>query len=381
MNILLLNTNLETGGAERQLVQLVRYWPQGATLSVILLEQEGVWLSEIPSSVAVSALTEQMPKGSLPKIFWALRLVPRIRRWLLENPCDIVLTFLWLPTVLVALALRRLPNPPLLVWSVQNDLAQEFSLHWDGWLRSWLVHTILAKQVAHFVCISEGIRRKMQAFLGVSGDQFTVIPNGVDLDRVQKMAEIQESVPPKQASVRLVSVGRLHYAKGMDILLHTLAEVSFQNNDWECYILGEGPERLRLIQLADTLGLNERLFFVGSTPNPYAWLRTADIFVSASRWESFGVILTEAMALSLPIVATATDGARDILADGVEGLLVPVGDVSALAKAISDLIRDPSLRRKLGENAREKVQQFDAPLIAQRYAELLTNLLRKQRRY
>jgi len=378
MRICFLNLNLQGGGAERQLVQLVRHWPRNNHhLRVVLLERKGVWLDELPINVSSHALAFRMPSGSLAKILWVLRLVPQLQKFFRENPCDAVLTFLWLPTVVAAIALRRLPNPPLLVWSIQSDLEMDFKLHRDGWLRGCLVRAFLPKRVNHFIAISEGIRRKTQALLGVPADRFTVIPNSVELARITEMAAMPDAVPPKEAPVRLVSVGRLHPAKGTDVLLHALAKINRQGDDWECYILGDGSERSRLTQLAEAFGLNGRLSFVGYKRNPYAWLRTTDIFVSPSRWETFGIAIVEAMALGLPVIASATDGAKDIISDSVNGLLVPVDDASALADAITKLMHNPSLRQRLGEKARQKAQQFDASLIAQRYAELLEQLMRR----
>ncbi|MEM1552336.1 MAG: glycosyltransferase, partial [Candidatus Bathyarchaeia archaeon] len=373
MRVCFLNLNLQGGGAERQLVQLARHWPRDNQhhLRVVLLERKGVWLDELPVNVPYHALAPRMPPGSLAKFFWALRLVPQLQKFFRENPCDVALTFLWLPTVVAAIALRRLPNPPLLIWSVQSDLERDFAFHWDGWMRRWLVRTFLPKRVNHFIATSKGVRQKTQTLLGVPGDRFTVIPNSVELAHIREMAAIPDSIPLKKAPVRLISVGRLHPAKGMDVLLHALAKINRQGDGWECYILGDGSERSRLMQLAEASGLNRRLSFVGYKQNPYAWLRTADIFVSPSRWETFGIAIVEAMALGLPVIATATDGANDIISNGVNGLLVPVDDASALADAITNLMHNPSLRQRLGEKAKQKAQQFDAPLIAQRYAELL----------
>ncbi|MEM2445722.1 MAG: glycosyltransferase [Candidatus Bathyarchaeia archaeon] len=376
MRICFLNLNLQGGGAERHLVQLVRHWPRNNHyLRVVLLERKGVWLDELPVNIPYHALAPPMPPGSLRKILWTFGLVPRLRKFLMEHPCDVVLTFLWLPTVLAAIALHQLPNPPLLVWSVQSDLTRDLKLHWDGWLRQWLVRTLLPKKVNHFIAVSKGVRRKIQMFLGIPADRFTVIPNGIDLNRIRDMAVKPDPIPPKEVPVRLISIGRLHPQKGIEVLLQALAKVKHQNQDWECYILGDGLERARLMQLAHTLGLNQRLFFVGYKSNPYAWLKTADIFVSPSHWEPFGIVIVEAMALGLPVIATATDGAKDIISDGMDGLLVPVDDASALADAITKLMRNPSLRQRLGEKAKQKAQQFNAPLIAQRYVELLERLL------
>lgn len=378
MECCFLNLNLQGGGAERQLVQLARYWQSYTfSLEVVLLEGQGIWLKELPSSVPCYMLTPKISSDSLKKIIQTFQLIPGLKKFFQERHYDVVLTFLWLPTVLAAIVFRQLPNPPLLVWSVQSDLIRDFALHRDGWLRRLLVRTFLPKRVIHYIAVSESIRRKIQTFLNVPNDRLTVIPNSVELARIREMATRSDNVPPKETRVRLISVGRLHPAKGIDLLLQALAQVYHQNLKWECYILGDGSEWSRLTQLTKILGLNECVSFVGYTLNPYAWLRTADIFVSPSRWEAFGIAIVEAMALGLPVVATATDGAQDVVSNKVDGILVPVGNVQALADAIINLMHNPSLRQMLGEKARQKAQQFDAPLIAQRYAELLEQLLRR----
>ena len=114
MRCCFLNINLQGGGAERQLVQLVRYWRQaGWDLEVVLLERQGVWLDAAAADAPCHWLSEQLPSGSVAKIFWAHRMVPRVRQFLVEHQFDAVLTFLWLPTLLAALALRKQSARPL----------------------------------------------------------------------------------------------------------------------------------------------------------------------------------------------------------------------------------------------------------------------------
>lgn len=380
MHCCFLTLNLLGGGAERQLLQLVRYWPRDdSQLRVVLLEGQGVWLDEVLTKVPVYALSEQMPSGRVSQILWALRLVPRLRQFFLHHPCDIVLTFLWLPTLVAGLAFSRLNPRPKVVWSVQSDLAQSFQLHWDGWLRNWLVRTFLSRQVDHFVAISQGIKLKTQQLLKIVDDErITVIPNSVDLACIYQMTAKQDSPLSKRASIRLMSVARLHEAKGVEALLQALSQVREQNDDWECMILGDGPKRQGLVQMANELGLDSYVHFAGYVPNPYAWLQTADIFVSPSRWEAFGIALVEAMALGLPIIATETDGTKDIIDPYVDGVVVPVGDAGALSQAILELASSPERRVALGQKAREKSKRYDAPIVAARYASVLNQVLTRE---
>jgi len=116
-------------------------------------------------------------------------------------------------------------------------------------------------------------------------------------------------------------------------------------------------ENLRAIEtLVKELGLTERVHLIGWQSDIPSMLPHLDIYVSASRSESFGLAMLEAMAAGVPVVATATGGASEIIEEGVSGLLVPIGDPDALALAVSNLLDDPSLGRRLAENGLEKVK-------------------------
>ena len=379
MKVAFFAVTLESGGAERHLLQLAQYWPlPRKDLEIVLLERRGVWLSQVPEGVRVTSFSEKPPPSGALKHLWAWRQVSRVRKLFKDRGYDVVVTFLWLPTVVAALALRGLPrsNRPRLVWSVQSDLARDFRLHADGWLRRWVIQSVLPSQVERYIAISFGIAQRTQRLLGVPKERFEIIPNSIDLERVQDLASQREGIPPKRASLRVVSVGRLHPAKGFDLLLDALAHLRAQapSLELEVWIVGEGPERPKLEGQIQRLGLAGWVKLAGHAANPYAWMASADVFVSSSRWEAFGITIVEALAVSCPVVATATDGARDILDHGEDGWIVPVEDPKALAEGLCRLLRDEKLRQKLGQHGRKKAEQFDAPRIAWRYVETLQRL-------
>jgi len=296
-----------------------------------------------------------------------------------ERGYDVVVTFLWLPTVVAALALKGFPhsNRPRLVWSVQSDLDQEFRLHADGWLRRRAIQSVLPSQVERYIAISTGIAQRTQELLGVPEERFEIIPNSIDLERVQDLAAQREGLFPKRAPLQVITVGRLHPAKGLDLLLDALAHLRAQvpSLELEVWIVGEGPQRPKLEAQIQRLGLAGWVKLPGHAANPYAWMASADVFVSPSRWEAFGIVIVEALAVGCPVVATATDGARNILEHGVNGWVVPLNDLETLAKGIELLLKDKDLRQRLSERGKAKAKQFDAPLIAQRYVETLQRLL------
>lgn len=370
-----LGLNLCGGGAERHMLQLLNHWPDSSwQFNLILLARQGVWFDEIPQTVQLHTLSSRMPVNGLQQLVWAMQMVPRFRA-ALQNGYDILLTFLWLPTLVASLALRGLAVPPPLVWSIQSDLEQAFRLRRTGTLRRWLMANVALPQVNHCIAITPGLSVRVQQLLHIETDRISVIPNSIDYARIKDLLAQPAHIPPKCASIRIVSVGRLHPQKSMDILLQAIAIIYAKGLSIECFIVGEGEEQARLQALAADLDIADVIHFVGYSANPYAWMHSADLFVLASSWEPFGIVLAEAMALGLPIITTATDGALALIESEAEGLVVPPGNPPRLAEAILSLMEYPHLRKWFGDQARRKAHHFDAPTIARQYQVLLEQLL------
>lgn len=380
MKIAFFIITLESGGAEKHLLHLVRYWPfPHENLEIVLLERRGVWFSEVPKDVHVIVLSERIPKIGALKYLWSWLQVHRVRRLLKERGYDVVVSFLWLPTLVVALALKGLPqlNRPRFIWSVQSDLYQGFQLHVDGWFRRWLIQNVVPSQVDRYIAISSGIAQRTQRLLGVPKERFVVIPNSIDMKQILNLSARQEGIPSKNFSLRIVSVGRLYPAKGFDLLLEALARLRTRapHLNFEAWIIGEGPERTNLETQIQKLGLEKWVKLAGHTTNPYAWMASADLFVSSSRWEAFGIVIAEALAVGCPVLATATDGARDIIEHGKDGWIVPIEDPQALADALYKLLTNKRLRENLSKHGKEKAKQFDISFIVQRYVEEIKKVL------
>lgn len=178
--------------------------------------------------------------------------------------------------------------------------------------------------------------------------------------------------------VRLLHVGRLHRVKGQSVLLEALRRLDEQGVRFECVIVGDGDERSRLESLAGQLGLRDRVKMTGSLGQAEvrAMYANADIFVLPSFSEGLPVVLMEAMAMQLPVVASRITGIPELVEDGVSGLLVTPGLAAPLADALIQLARDPELRERMGRAGRDKVcREFEVAASA----ELLAALFRQQR--
>jgi glycosyltransferase involved in cell wall biosynthesis len=162
---------------------------------------------------------------------------------------------------------------------------------------------------------------------------------------------------------RIVTVGRMHPSKGHDILLRAVKEVTRARPDVTLCMIGDGPQRAELEALADKLGLRNRVIFTGSASEDQIIeeLRRADIFALASHAEPLGVVFMEAMSMAVATIGTAAGGVNEIITDGSDGLLVPPGDVAAMASAIRTLLDNTSRRRALGAAGRNTiVRNFDS---------------------
>jgi len=171
----------------------------------------------------------------------------------------------------------------------------------------------------------------------------------------------------------LGSLGRLHTNKGYDVLLKALATPALRAKPWKLVLGGDGPERALLEQAAQSLGLADRIHFVGWVSDRHAFFNGLDLFVLPSREEPFGIVLIEAMADLLPVIVTDTDGPSFIVRDGETGLIVQVEDSEALAQAITAALEKP---RDMVAQGNAGYQDIKARFSREAVAALLWDALR-----
>ena len=211
-------------------------------------------------------------------------------------------------------------------------------------------------------------------------DRAVVIPLGIEPGQFEMTAEHASAVKKlrERFGPRVIFfIGRHVYYKGIDVLIRAMTEI-----DAHLVIGSGGPLTASLKALTSELALDDRITFVGRIPDAELpdYYHASDVFClpSVARSEAFGIVQLEAMACGVPVVNTRlTTGMSYVNLDGVTGLAVPPGDAGALAEALNRLLADETLRRKLGEQARERVlSEFTHDINARRtlelYAELLT---------
>jgi glycosyltransferase involved in cell wall biosynthesis len=173
----------------------------------------------------------------------------------------------------------------------------------------------------------------------------------------------------------VVAAGRLVPAKGFDRLLPAFAAVSARHPDWSLRIYGTGGERSLLEGLVHRHGLERSVQLMGHAGHLDEELAEASVFVLSSRNEGFPMVLLEAMSVGVPVVSfDCRNGPADLVTDGVDGLLVPQGDVVGLAEAMCRLIEAPGWRREMGQAALSTAATYAPHRMAARWEQLLSDL-------
>ncbi|HET6385447.1 MAG TPA: glycosyltransferase family 4 protein [Armatimonadota bacterium] len=372
-NITLVISSLSMGGAERMMSTLAGYWAtHGKKVTLITLAAESTDFWKIDPGIARVALN-LIGESSNPvrAIVSNLYRIFRLRKAIRASKPDVVLSFLETPNILALIACRGFSIPVLV--AERCDAArlppeQPWSI-----LRRW------SYPLAYRVIVQT--ERAKIALLNELGARTVVIPNPVtepayDSPESQDMREhlgsespdirdhpgsVSQDMRDHPGSVRprVAAVGRLQKQKRFDLLLRAFAIVKDRHPEWRLDILGEGSLRTELEALRDELGLKDRLGLPGRISNVPAALRESDLFVLSSDYEGFPNALCEAMACGLAVIATdCPSGPREIIRDGVDGLLTPPGDVETLAAAMDRLMSSDEVRERLGRRAVEVLERF-----------------------
>lgn len=175
---------------------------------------------------------------------------------------------------------------------------------------------------------------------------------------------------------RAVAVGRLDWQKGFDILIKAWSIVARKYPDWQLDICGDGPEREKLEQLAAALHLSGKVSFPGNISNMAGAYSKHSLMIMSSRYEGFGLVLVEAAACGLPLVAfDCEQGPSEIINSGQNGFLVsPAGDTDKLAEAIMQLTADEDKRRQMGTAAKEMAEEFEPDKITRQWCDLFEHI-------
>jgi len=343
MRILQICSARTLGGGERHLADLA---------NGLLRRGHGVYAALVPASPLQNELSElpaenviELPLRNSLDLTSALKLALFVRR----NQIEIVHAHLARDYPLAAFAARRGGAHLILTRHVLFPLSR--------------VHRVLLRRVARVLAVSQAVADGLIEQDIFKRDKIVVIHNGVDTARFARPR--QDDAPERPETGRKFCVGiigELAPIKGQESFLRAAAIVSSLRDDVDFIIAGEdksrtGENRRLLESMIDELGLRQCVLITGWADDMVELLRSLDVFVSASRSESFGIAMVEAMAAGVPVVATMTAGAREIIDADMTGVLVPIGDAESMAAAIGELLDDPGRRGRLAANARRMVSE------------------------
>jgi glycosyltransferase involved in cell wall biosynthesis len=370
--ILFLIRNLQGGGAERSFLNIIvsldrqRYEPH-----LVMWQQTGAYLDELPTDVPLYIL----PAFRLTGVVRHIRHIRALAALIEMLQPEVVLSFLDGSNVL-ALETKLVKNPDcVFIISQRNNLSVSFQRRYQfKGLRRWLKIAYvrwLYPRADHIISLSHGVKTDLVANFGLPADRITPVHNPIDIQKVIGESDEPVTYPWKRSAYKIViSVGRLSEQKGYADLIDAFSRLENVQH-LKLVILGEGELRGQLEALIASKGLQHAVWMPGFVENPWAYLHDADIFVLASHWEGFGNVIVEAMACDTPVIVTDCDyGPREIITHGMDGILVPVGDVERLADELDALLADKHKQRALSGAGKVRASKFERSRITRQYEKI-----------
>lgn len=335
--------SLESGGAERVVVNLLREMSAaGVPLDLVLVTARGAYQDQVPETVRLIDLrAKRVMEAAGP-----------LARYLHRSPPAVLISNMSHLNIIACLAQRVSRSRTALI-CVEHAVFGTFQSRREKAVQG--LARRLYPGAGAVVAVSQGAARSVEAAIPALRGKVQVIYPPVFNETMRAAAEAPLDHPWLGGDVPVfLTVCRLSVQKDFPTLLDAFERVRRQRRT-RLLILGEGPMRGALEAQIRDRGLADDVGLLGFTTNPYAFMRRADAFVLCSRSEGFGLVLIEAMACGCPVVATdCPSGPREILEDGRFGALVPVGDATALASAMSQTLDAPVA----AEILRRRAMQF-----------------------
>ncbi len=350
MRIAIISSRLSAGGVERVVsLQAQGLQQRGHAVSVITLGARKTDFFILPQEIVRVALDLARNSHNVSQaIRNNLQRLRALRQAVTTFRPDAVISHDYQPNVLTALALVGTGIPLVAVEHIAPDL----NVHkiWEKLRR------LTYPWVARVVSVSCDIDLY---FSWLPKKKRAVINNPVSAAAMNQGSGTTLPVPLTSDQKLITAMGRLTHQKGFDLLLQAFNKIISGHPQWQLMILGEGELRKDLERQRYELGLAKRVFFPGAVLNPFPILRSSDLFAMASRYEGFPCALLEAMACGLPAIHTdCQSGPGEIIRQGIDGLLVPNGDVAALSGAMNRLMSDSEERQRLASRAPEVLERF-----------------------
>jgi len=358
-------TDLDPGGAERALVQVVTRLDRGAWAPVVYCLGERGELADVLQSAGI-------PTHCLNASRRDASVVGRLAVLLRRQRPELLQSFLFHGNMAGRLA-AVLVRIPVVVSGIR---VAEREKRW---------HLTLERRtrrlVTHHVCVSRAVAEFAKRELRLKDDVVSVIPNGVDGDAIASAPAADLTalgIPPNTRT--LLFVGRLHPQKGGVFLLEGFRRISETDSDLHLLIVGKGPLEKDVLEFARTHGLESRVHLAGRRSDVPSLMRSASALVLPSLWEGMPNVVLEAMASGLPVIATSVDGTTELVEPGRTGWLCEPGSAAALARVMRQVLDRPEVAKGIALAAQQYVaERFTWDVAAASYDRLWRCLLSGRR--
>jgi len=364
LNVLQLIPTLDRSGAEKQMVLLAKGLPRDRfRVEVATLTRLGPFEAELnAAAVPVTAIGKHFKLDPIA--------LHRLAGFLKARKFDVVQTWIFAANTYGRIAAWLAGVPVVVVAEMAVDLWKGRSEQFvDRRLATWC-----DRLVGNSQAVVDFYRR-----LGVPTDRLAMIYSGTADDEppIVDSRAIRLSFGFEAGAPLVLFAGRLAEQKRVDDLLKALDLLQHVQPDVRTLIAGDGPLRDRLEETAQAYHLDGRVRFLGHRDDLPRLLAAADLIVLPSAYEGLPNVVLEAMRFRKPVIATAAPGTTEVVVDGQTGLLVPIGNAPLMARAIRDIVRDPTLAHRLGDAGRACVEaHFRADTMVAKFAALYENLAR-----
>jgi glycosyltransferase involved in cell wall biosynthesis len=286
---------------------------------------------------------------------------------------DLIHSFFAIPSALPGMFLARLFKIPHLVSILGGDIydpSKTLSPHCTPLLKQTVARIL--NSADKVISLSSDIKNRAKKYYSVS-KPIDVIHLGIPEPVFPKMERADFGLAENEKI--LITIGRLVTRKGVDELIGIVKEL--EDPMIRLVIIGDGPERRNLEQCADDSGISKQIRFLGnvSDEDKFALLKLADLYVSTSVHEGFGIVFLEAMAASLPVICYDKGGQTDFLKNGLTGSVIPLGGKREVARAIGELFEDHEHRHAIQKNNRDYVNKFFIGSCAAKYEQWYDHLV------
>jgi glycosyltransferase involved in cell wall biosynthesis len=377
-SILLLGTQMATGGAQKVLLDQARWFHERGykVWSVFFYDKAGLqtkWqaASDFP---VINLKAFQAGRGGVVQGILLVKGLISLWQLLRREKIDVIETFTH-DSNMLALPIAWLAGVPVRI-ATHHGTIEGFP-RWRERLHAWMINHHLATVL---VTVSE--RTRLIALKeGVRAERISVIENGITALPFEDggRLEVRRDAGIGADDLFLISVGRLVYPKGHEILVSAMPIVLKEFPKAKVGICGDGRLRADLETQIKSLGLEESVKLLGEQNNIAKFLFSADVFVLPSRSEGLPIALLEAMSAGLPVIVTRLEGVDQVVVEGTHGLFAPVDDPEILAQTILQLLRDPNLRKRMGAAAKQRVNEmYSIDRMGEQYLGLMGSLLRSK---